>query len=142
MANPTQLGLFGEPLPRQPELRRLDHIQPPAAAPNLDGRDQGIAKALSAESDWMKAAALDLLHELCRQQELLTTDDWHQAAYEQNLLVRPKSIGGLWLAAKRHGWCVDTGQTVLTRRPRAHGRRIPVYRSCLYRQPACQGATT
>lgn len=137
MANPTQLGLFGEPLPERPELRRLDHIQPPSEAPNLDGRDHGIDRALSAESDTMKAAALDLLRQLCQQMPALTTDDWHQAAYEANLMVRPKAIGGLWLAAKRHGWCVDTGQTVLTRRPRAHGRRVPVYSSCLYRASAC-----
>jgi hypothetical protein len=136
----SQLSMFGEPphrpLPQPPELNRLNHVQPPGSTPNLDGRDQGIDRALSAESEVMKAAALDLLRELCRQQELITTDDWHQAAFDAGLMVRPKAIGGLWQKARRLGWCVDTGQVVLTRRPRAHGRKVPVYKSCLFRASA------
>ena len=88
---------------------------------------------MDAESDGAKQAAMNLLLALCRRQELITADDWHQAAYDAGLMIRPKAIGNIWMAAKRHGWCVDTGQTVLTRRPRAHGRKIPVYQSCLYR---------
>ena len=129
----SQLNMFGEPLPRPPELNRLNHVQPPAAAPNTSGRDQGIDRALSAESDTMRQAALDLIHSLCRQRAQLTTDDAHQAWYDHGILIRPKAVGGLWQKAKKLGWCVDTGQTVLTRRPRAHGRKVPIYRSCLYR---------
>jgi hypothetical protein len=132
----SQMNLFGQPLRQPPELNRLNHIEPPTGAPNTEGRDQGIDRALSAESDTMRQAALDLLRDLCHQQELLTTDDWHQAAHDAGLLIRPKAVGGLWQKARSLGWCVDTGQVVLTRRPRAHGRKIPVMRSCLWRPSA------
>lgn len=132
----SQLSMFDEPLPSPPELNRLNHVQPPSSTPNVDGRDQGIDRAMSAESDTMREAALDLLRELCRQRELITTDDWHQAAHDAGLLIRPKAVGGLWQKARKLGWCVDTGQVVLTRRARAHGRKIPVMRSCLYQASA------
>ena len=137
MANPTQLGLFGEPLPHRPELRRLDHIQPPAAAPNLDGRDQGIARAVDAESERMKQAAMDIAREVISRNALLTTDDVHQAWFEAGILIRPKAVGGLWKKIRKNQWVVASGlPDQPTRRPRAHGRAVPVLRSCLYREGA------
>lgn len=133
MANPTQLGLFGEPLPERPELRRLDHVQPPADAPNFEGKDLGMARALSATSEIMKAAALAIAKEVIRTNELLTTDDIHLAWHEAGVLIRPKAVGPIWQKIRRNRWVVDSGlPDQPTRRPRAHGRAVPVLRSRLY----------
>ena len=133
MANPTQLGLFGEPLPERPELRRLDHVQPPADAPNLEGKDLGMARALSATSETMKAAALAIAKEVIRNKELLTTDDVHLAWYEAGVLIRPHAVGPIWQKIRRNQWVVASGlPDQPTRRPRANGRTVPVLRSRLY----------
>ena len=133
MANPTQLGFFEEPLPEPPELNKLNHVQPPGDAPNLEGKDLGMARALSATSETMKAAALAIAKEVLINNELLTTDDVHLAWYEAGVLIRPKAVGPIWQKIRRNQWVVASGlPDQPTRRPRANGRTVPVLRSRLY----------
>jgi len=123
-------GSGSAPGPRQ--LTESEPIQPPAAAPNLDGRDAGMKLAWDATADGQKEASLDCIRHLCERLPLLTGDDYHQLASARGLSIRPKAIGNLWKVARREGWLEPTGQYVLTRRPRAHGRAIPVMRSLLF----------
>jgi hypothetical protein len=96
-----------------------------------------MARALSAESEAMKAAALVIAKEVISKNELLTTDDVHLAWFEAGVLIRPKAVGGIWRKIRNNQWVVPSGlPDQPTRRPRAHGRAVPVLRSCLYRGEA------
>jgi hypothetical protein len=143
MADPTQLGFFDEPLPEkpkpipeQPELKRLDHIQPPSAAPNVDGKELGMARALRAENEAKKEKAMELLKIVCQRHPFVHTDLWHQAAHEDGFMFNHKAIGSIWSKAIRRGWIVATKETRKTKRKRANARDCPVYRSCLYQASA------
>ena len=114
------------------QLTQPEPIQPPALSPNFEGRDAGMELAWEATTAGQREASLDCILHLCERLPRLTGDDYHQLASARGLTIRPKAIGSLWKIARKRGWLEPTGEYVPTRRPRAHGRAIPVLRSLLF----------
>lgn len=99
-------------------------------------RDEGIAQVIEATDDEWKQEAFDAIRNTALNHEFFTMDDIHDTADRFDLMPArsPPVWGGLVKAALKdgimeispnHGW-------VKSRRPVAHARPIPVYRSLTY----------
>ncbi len=95
-----------------------------------------MATAWENVSEAQRLDALACIKHLCEVLPRVTTDDFHALASARNLRIRPKAIGPLWKRARLNNWVEPTGEYVPTKRPRAHGRPIPVMRSLLYCPPS------
>lgn len=120
---------------QQPGRRQLNErpIEGPGARPNYEGADEGMARASKRAGKERNEQALAVLRGICLRQAELTVDDLHAGMLEAGIeSFPPKAFGSVWKAAARAGLAVATERQTPTRRPRAHGRKVPVYRSLIH----------
>ena len=101
-------------------------------------RDHGMAQAWDSDDTAAKAAALQIIKDICLTQGLLNADDFHRVAADRQVRIKPKSVGSIWKVAMGNGWCEQTGRIAHTTRKVAHSRTVPEYRSLLFRRDGCQ----
>jgi hypothetical protein len=106
---------------------------PPRQASGDELRQAGMAQAWdNTPANW-RTAALTLLYQLARTQPEVTTDDLQAVLPPLPQGAHPNVMGGLWTEAVRQHIIRRTDRTIISTRPNAHARRVPVYASLLYR---------
>lgn len=98
-------------------------------------KQQGMALAWDNEGTDRRALAVDALRLAAQRNPELWADHLYETMAELGVTdFKPKAIGTVWKEGKRLGWIIPAGRTEKTRRPLAHGRDCPVYRSRLFGQ--------
>jgi hypothetical protein len=101
-------------------------------------RDRGMATVAAAVPPDHHEALWALWRTVCESQPYVTSDDlWKAMPPDLAASIRPNIIGSLLRqsALIRH-WTVDAGTTTKTQRAIGQARRLPVWRSLLYRGAA------
>lgn len=95
-------------------------------------KEEGMALAEAHAGPVWAGYALSKLHELCRMQELLHSDDLRAVC--ELTPASANAYGSVWLTAIRKGWIERTGRSRPSTRPETHGHTYVVYRSLVFGQ--------
>lgn len=116
----------------------MNHHPPPDSQLGIDfdaaasavARDEAISRVASGSSEWQQDALL-AVHELCRRQPELTTDDlWRVLERPDDL--EPRAAGAVMRRAVRAGLIERTDRTRKSARVACHRRDLRVWRSLRY----------
>jgi hypothetical protein len=130
-AEPLFPDLFPEP--RVVEVTRpMPQVKLPQAK-GTDLREAGMAQAWDNTPENWRTAALTLLYQLARTQAEVTADDLQAVLPPLPAAAHPNVMGGLWTAGVRQRLIRRTDRTIISQRPSAHARRVPVYASLIFK---------
>jgi len=130
-AEPLFPDLFPEPKVMEVTKPMPQVKLPPAEG--LERREAGMAQAWDNTPENWRTAALTLLYQLARTQAEVTADDLQAVLPPLPPEAHPNVMGGLWSAGVKQRLIRRTDRTIISTRPSAHARRVPVYVSLIYR---------
>ena len=127
--------LFPDLFPGQQTIevtKPAPHVKLPVADGH-ERRDEGMASVWDNTPENWKTVAMTLLMQLCQVNQEVTTDDLWVVLPPLPAGAHVNVIGALWAEARRHRIIERTERMILSTRPNAHARRVPVYRSLVYK---------
>lgn len=132
-AEPLFPDLFPDQTPQVIEVTKpAPHVKLPKAQ-GTELRDAGMAQVWdNTPANW-RTVALTLLFHLAQRQAEVTADDLQDVLPPLPEGCHPNVIGSLWMEAIRQHFLASTDRTIRSSRPDAHARKVPVYRSLVYR---------
>ena len=131
-AEPLFPDLFPDQAPQVVEITKpAPHVKLPVAGEEL--RDAGMASVWDNTPENWRTVAMTLLMQLAQINEEITTDDLWAVLPPLPSGCHPNVIGTLWMEAVRHHIIERTERMIISTRENAHARRVPVYRSLVWR---------
>ena len=102
-------------------------------ASGLEARDVGIALAWDHEARGPEV--IDAMRLTCERFPSVYHDCLYVVMDELGLEIRPMALGSVWKQAIKNRWIAKTNEEPRkSRRPKAHARPGPVYRSLIYKE--------
>lgn len=98
-------------------------------------KQRGQERVLSHQEEQWKRKALFALYQICRRMPELTADDfrWHADRLGVGDPYCSNAWSAVFAAGGKKGWMEHTGRSVISKRKAARGRRVPVWKSLLFR---------